>query len=202
MKVWNLKGYVFALALVSITVCAVCAYSKDVEDDLRSGIIRLHIVADSDSEDDQAVKLKVRDAVLEAVKKDEPESEAEFAETAEKTAEKVLEENGYSYGAEAEYGIFTFPEKSYRGLTLPAGEYEGVRIILGSGEGRNWWCVMYPPLCVTDGEPELDEDADSVLKSRLRPDTYDVISDGDGVKIRFKTIELLRAVIGAVNGDE
>lgn len=193
--------YMFAAALIAAVSCAVCAYSKDVEDDLKSGIVRLHIIAGSDSEYDQAIKLEVRDAVLEAVGADMPEGEAELAALAEDTANAVLDESGCGYEAEAEYGVFMFPEKTYKGLSLPAGEYEGVRVVLGSGEGRNWWCVMYPPLCVEDGEPELSEEAEAELQSRLREDTYEIIAERDNVQVKFRIAELVRKLIGAVNGE-
>ena len=195
------KVYVFAAALISAASCAVCAYSKDVEEDLRSEIVRLHIIAESDSEYDQAVKLEVRDAVLDKVRTDMPDDEAELAELAEDTANEVLSENGCAYGAKAEYGTFMFPEKPYKGLTLPAGEYEGVRVVLGSGAGANWWCVMYPPLCVEDGEPELSEEGEAELQSRLREDTYGVIAEPDGVQVKFRLAEAVRKVVGAINGE-
>lgn len=197
----KIKAYVFAAALISVMVCAVYAYSRDIGEDLENGIVRLHIIADSNSEYDQEIKLTVRDAVLEAAENARPQGEAELTALAQRTAERVLAENGCGYGAHAEYGKFMFPEKSYRGITLPAGEYNGVRVVLGSGGGKNWWCVMYPPLCVTDGEPELSEEGKSVLRSRLRDDTYDIISDGnERPAVKFRLVEAARAVIGAVNG--
>ena len=196
----GLKALVFSAAAVSLAACAVCAYSADVESDLRSGIVRLHIIAQSDSEEDQAIKLEVRDAVLKSVRGHMPETEAELAASAEEIAETVLMEKGVGYGAHAEYGVFMFPEREYKGLTLPAGEYEGVRIVLGSGSGHNWWCVMYPPLCVTDGEPGVDAGADEQLRAALRSDTYDVIAGGGDVKVKFRAVELVRSIIRAVNG--
>lgn len=199
----NIKAYVFASALLAVMVCAVCAYSHDVEEDLEKGIVRLHIIAESDSERDQEIKLKVRDAVLEAAAEVQPQGEEELTSLAERTAEQVLMENNCSYGAHAEYGSFQFPERSYRGITLPAGRYNGIRVVLGSGSGRNWWCVMYPPLCVTDGEPELSAEGEEVLRSRLRADTYDIISeDQERPVIKFRIIEAARAVIGTINSSD
>ena len=118
--------------------------------------LRLHIVANSDNAADQSVKLMVRDGILEiadeifegtltpkeAVKKAE-----EYRELFEAKANEILEENGLNYGAKAETGIFTFPEKEYGKLIYPAGEYNALRVVLGKGGGHNWWCVMYPSLC-------------------------------------------------------
>ena len=182
------KVYVFAAALISAASCAVCAYSKDVEEDLRSEIVRLHIIAESDSEYDQAVKLEVRDAVLDKVRTDMPDDEAELAELAEDTANEVLSENGCAYGAKAEYGTFMFPEKSYKGLTLPAGEYEGVRVVLGSGAGANWWCVMYPPICLPAAEKK-DE-----LEDVLEEEQVDILENQPKYEIKFKVVEIFESI--------
>ena len=127
---------------------------------------RLHILANSDSYADQQVKLKVRDAILEQTAEDfdgvfaESDAEifaAEHMEELIKTANAVLAENGFDYTASAEIGGFAFPERTYGERIYPAGEYRALRITLGEGKGHNWWCVLYPPLCVTDVETETVE---------------------------------------------
>ena len=131
---------VFLVALC-MTVC-VTAYSDGVQSDLQDNLIRLHIIADSDDDNDQAVKLKVRDAILKNVgdrlsTTDKNECRDEIINDLnefEDIANDVLRENGFSYTAHAEYGKFEFPEKTYKSMILPAGEYYGVRIVLGSGE--------------------------------------------------------------------
>lgn len=131
-----------------------------------NGIIRLHVIANSDSVEDQNLKLKVRDAVIEEVGKlDSSKSIEESREwlkshlgDLEKTAEKVIRENGYDYGASAELGVRWIPEKTYGDMYFPAGNYEALNITLGKGEGQNWWCVLFPPLClITEDEKELEE---------------------------------------------
>ena len=123
-------------------------------------ILRLHVIANSDSTEDQAVKLRVRDAVLAAV---------EAGDSAEQTrdyllshggeilaaAETTLRENGFSYSAQLMLGSYDFPDRSYGDAFFPAGEYEALRIILGDGAGQNWWCVLFPPLCIVteDAKP-------------------------------------------------
>jgi stage II sporulation protein R len=126
--------------------------------------LRLHVIANSNSTQDQQVKLKVRDAVLEATKDGilKCENAREAEEYIEKnlgiiiaTADETLAENDFDYTAGAELGRFHFPEKSYKGVTYPEGDYEALEVRLGSGEGGNWWCVMFPPLCISeisDGE--------------------------------------------------
>ena len=132
--------------------------------------LRIHIRANSNKEADQAVKYRVRDGVVEyltpAVAACETKEEAIAAVTArlpevERVAERILSENGYSYGARAKVCEESFPTRVYDGATLPAGVYDALILELGSGEGDNWWCVVYPPLCFTGGN------ANVVYKSKI-----------------------------------
>lgn len=187
--------YAFFVSLV-LSV-AVTAYSDSIQEDLQDNLIRLHIIANSDSVEDQAVKLRVRDAVL-AQMHEETQNKSRSKiinslDEIEKTANRVLEENCLDYTASAVYGKFYFPKKEYRGMTLPAGEYYGVRIVLGNGNGHNWWCVMYPPLCVSENEAGLDEDARELLENSLNHETYDIVTKSDKkVVVKFKTVELVQ----------
>lgn len=137
--------------------------------------LRLHIIANSDSEEDQAVKLKVRDAVLALVREDFSAGSREEAVTEllsrgaemQETAEQVLRVNGFDYGAQLIEGEFDFPDRVYGDELYPAGRYEALRIVLGDGEGRNWWCVMFPPLCVIEtAESPAEFNEDGTLKFR------------------------------------
>ena len=127
-------------------------------------IIRLHVIANSDSEADQAVKLKVRDALLDSFfpyteinKKEDAEQYLKLnLKKAEQIAHQILKENGFPYTARAEYGVYDFPLRTYGNLTLPAGKYYGLRIKLGKAEGKNWWCVMYPPLCFNESNTKIN----------------------------------------------
>ena len=190
---------VFLVALC-MTVC-VTAYSDGVQADLQDNLIRLHIIADSDDDNDQAVKLKVRDAILKNVgdrlsKTDKNECRDEIINDLnefEDIANDVLRENGFSYTAHAEYGKFEFPEKTYKSMVLPAGEYYGVRIVLGSGEGHNWWCVMYPPLCL-NGEA-VEQKNSEMLKNTLSDESYEIVvlseENNKIPEFKFKVVELL-----------
>ncbi|MCG0276412.1 MAG: stage II sporulation protein R [Thermosediminibacteraceae bacterium] len=130
----------------------------DVED-LSSKVIRLHIVANGDSPEEQELKLRVRDAVIKTLEKDlskvnSIEATREYIKThlkdIEEIARKEVEKSGKDYGVKALFGRFPFPVKTYGFITLPAGEYEALRIIIGKGEGKNWWCILFPPLCFVD----------------------------------------------------
>jgi stage II sporulation protein R len=130
----------------------------------RSNLIRLHVVANSDSAQDQAVKLRVRDRIIQVtepllVKVEDPALAETILmrnlELLKRTAQEELVRNGQSMPVAISLGEFSFPERIYPFGVLPAGEYKGLRIVLGKGEGKNWWCVLYPPLCL------LDKDAPS-----------------------------------------
>lgn len=132
-------------------------------DDLRHNVLRLHIIANSNSDADQAVKIKVRDRILEetsAVFEDKTNlSEAEGAveerlNDFEEIAKSVLCENGFDYGASAELGTDFFETREYESFTLPAGNYRSLIIRLGKAEGKNWWCVVFPAVCVPAASPD------------------------------------------------
>jgi len=121
-------------------------------------LIRLHVVANSDSQADQAVKLAVRDAILESsgrlFTENAPEDAMQAVQASlplfRSVAERVLAANGYDYPAKVEFGTFYFPERRYGALVLPEGDYQALRVVLGEGQGANWWCILFPPLCYLD----------------------------------------------------
>ena len=132
-------------------------------DDLRHNVLRLHIIANSDSDADQAVKIKVRDRILEETsavfenKTNLGEAESAVGERLndfEEIAKSVLGENGFDYGASAELGTDYFETREYESFTLPAGNYRSLIIRLGKAEGKNWWCVVFPAVCVPAASPD------------------------------------------------
>ncbi len=157
--------------VVILTVFAVCGCVSATKDN--SEFLRLHIRADSNSDADQAVKLKVRDAVVNYLT---PYlAEVDSAAEAEKLiksklpelkalSEKVLADNGFFYGAEAVIRTEEFPTKSYGDVVLESGYYKAVIINLGSGKGDNWWCVAYPPLCFVGEEDDGEIKYKSLIK--------------------------------------
>ena len=143
--------------------------------------LRLHVIANSDSEADQSVKLAVRDAVLEKARLRFAENDVTTADEAKEllmdmgaelyeAAESTVKAYGADSGVQLEYGAFEFPDREYNGTKYPAGEYNALRIILGEGEGHNWWCVMFPPLCIIeepDAPAEYNDDGTLQYKSFL-----------------------------------
>ena len=159
---------VLMLALVLTVGCTACQSEKTQSEQVEKPF-RLHIIANSDSKEDQAVKLEVRDAILantlEQAKdiqtKDEMKKYVEeHLPEMEQIAQDVLDQQGFSYGARAMVGVYDFPDKTYGDVTYPAGEYEALRIVLGEGEGQNWWCVIFPPLCLIDIQQSEEQQAD------------------------------------------
>ena len=195
-----MKKVMIALVISFVLTSAMNAYSEKVCGEIENSMIRLHIIANSNSDKDQNIKLKIRDEILKA------EGERLVAQTGqecegtvkdrldemEQLAEKILAENGFSYGAHAEYGRFDFPKKQYKNMILPPGKYYGVRIVLGDGKGENWWCVLYPPLCMTNGnEAVLGEKSQKLLKENLSDEAYEIITQTDGeVNVKFYVVEL------------
>ncbi len=157
-KIFSKKA--FHLALIFGLISAVLLSFADFNtacDDLRENVLRLHIVANSDSPDDQEIKLKVRDEILNESHKffkncdnieDAVVSVSGACSQIEEIANKVLEQNGFDYIAKAEIGDCYFETREYDDFTLPAGEYNSLMITLGKADGKNWWCVIFPQVCI------------------------------------------------------
>lgn len=188
----------FICAALSLACAFICllGYAEAEGERLSRDIVRLHIIANSDSDEDQALKLRVRDRLLASVspdltKDDIPQMLGEY----KRLAEEELAASGSTQSVKVEYGRFRFPTKSYGSLTYPAGKYDAVRIVLGDGAGKNWWCVLFPPLCYVRGTVDSSS-AMEELKTMLSPEDYELItSGGDGrlpVKIKFKLVEWIQ----------
>lgn len=177
-------------------------------DDVKDVLIRFHVIANSDTEEDQNLKLKLRDKVIEYYypllnnSKSIEESRKIILDNkskVEELARNFIKENGYSYSITSELSHENFPEKQYGNIVLPQGNYEAYRIIIGNGEGHNWWCVMFPPLCfidVTKGEVEEEEskkELDEVItESKQEASNEEKTLDDEDVEIDFKFIEVIK----------
>lgn len=159
--------------------------------DLSDSVFRLHILANSDSEQDQQLKIKVRDRVLEYTeelfKSSESVSQAESLtkkqlQSIANVAQKEVYDNGYDYKVKAEIKNMYFDTRYYGGVTMPSGFYDALRITIGSGSGHNWWCVMYPSLCV-GGSTDYNS-----LKENTTDSEYNMMTSG-GYEVRFKLLE-------------
>ena len=163
---------------------------------LSDKLIRLHVVADSDQPLDQAVKLRVRDAVLRRTQTllantDQPEAAIrDHLDTIRLAAQNCLKSLGRTDEVQVRFGKELFPTREYDTFSLPAGVYRSLRVQIGSGKGHNWWCVVYPSLCLTAGMDEMELAAE---QAGLTDDELRLITEADeGFTVKFKSIELLQ----------
>lgn len=184
-------SFIFCFALSILSFGTQC-------EEIRNSVFRLHVLANSDSTQDQELKLKVRDRILresewmfgenttleEAVEKSE--ANIEFLES---IAEDELLRCGYDYDVRISVENTYFNTRTYGNITLPAGNYTALRVIIGEGAGHNWWCVMFPPICVS---PSTDSVA---MEDILNKEQLDIV-EGDGYELRFKIIEYFESLFG------
>lgn len=220
--------------LLYSTWTIVSSQSKLSNDDF----IRFHVIANSDTDEDQQLKLKVRDGVLAKINNELVEEamaqelavfqtsgaavtsqmEEESSQTRvrldleqsrkyiqenlaeiEDTAERIIRENGYAYSVKAELGVKWIPQKTYGNVIFPSGNYEALNITIGTGKGQNWWCVLFPPLCLIGAEPPEDEEeaeaAQQIYKDILLDERYEPLTEErekpTTLKLKFKTLELI-----------
>ena len=181
-------------------------YTQAVSLNLSDSVFRLHIIANSDSSDDQNLKLKVRDNIIDYMNtltentsnKDEVISIASnHLNTFKEIALNTIKDNGYNYNVNIEIGNFYFPTKSYSNISFPAGNYDALKIEIGKAIGQNWWCVLFPPLCFVHSTTGLvPEDSKNILKQNMDSESYKLINEGNNnetntsdIKIKFKIIE-------------
>ena len=162
-------------------------------------VFRLHILANSDSEADQALKLKVRDKVLDysqtlfASVKTKEEAErlaAQHLDIVQEVAQEEVKKCGYSYPVSAEITKMHFDTRYYEDFTLPAGQYDALRLTIGRGEGHNWWCVMFPSLCISSPESRDDKAREALTDSE-----YEIVKS-DEREYRFFIVELFEKIFG------
>lgn len=200
----NIKKVAFVCAV--LFVCGLMYFYGRATDEQRlqreiaREVIRLHVVANSDSEEDQALKLQVKEEILELLRAQMSEDKTvgmaqqtlrDNLDEIEKTACRCLQDKGYDYEVNAELGTCYFPVKEYGDLTFPAGEYKALKVNIGKSEGKNWWCVMYPTLCFVDSTYQnVPDESKEKLKENLTEEEYDsLLTGGDEVEYGFKIFD-------------
>lgn len=165
-------------------------------------ILRFHVLANSNTSEDQSLKLKVRTMLLNTIYEDLGEK-ASLEETKdfvhshqyilERKAERFMKQFGYDYGAQLELTTCYFPTKTYGDMVFPCGTYEAVRVKIGKGKGHNWWCVLYPPLCFVDSSyAVVPETSKKILKQSIEASDYQKLKmEKPKINIRFKLIDVL-----------
>lgn len=198
LKFWShARRWELALLIgISLTLLAGLWLERE-QSGLADSVLRLHVLANSDSEADQALKLKVRDRVLEEAKAILPQSASAdeaaqvLRENLPRLAEagaQVVAREGYSYPVTAQVRDVWFPTKEYEGFALPAGQYQALRIVIGEGEGQNWWCVVFPPLCLSSTSETVQETARAAGMEEQQVAL--LTGESEGYVIKFKALEL------------
>lgn len=190
LKIWEIA------LLLGVAVCLLSgAKALHTQDELADKVVRLHVLANSDSEEDQALKLQVRDAVLDraedllAQSSSRAEAEGKLRGQLlefERLAEAVVRDSGYDYEVTAELADTEFPTREYEGFTLPAGEYLALRILIGEAAGRNWWCVVFPPLCTA---ATADVPASAMAAGFTEDEVRLITEEDQGYVLKFKAVE-------------
>lgn len=200
-------GLMTVISLMTMTIRSEAQKIENISQNYKEKLIRFHVIANSDTDEDQELKLKVRDAVIAylqpKLEKSKSIEESEIIikneyENLEEISNKVIVDNGYDYSVNIGLKYSYFPAKQYSSVVLPAGKYKALKIIIGEGNGKNWWCVMFPPLCfVDDQNGVIDEKTDKKLKEILTQEEYDLImakdkTDQQNLKIKFKITEIIQ----------
>ena len=189
-KICVLAGILISLVVTGIVVNA---KQSQMQEDLAKEVFRFHVLANSDSDEDQALKMQVKEAVIAYMQEEIPESDS--VETTKEwarshlgaivnLAKAVIREEGYDYPVMAEVTTCDFPDKTYGDITFPSGRYEALRIEIGEANGQNWWCVLYPNLCFIDAvHAVVPEEGKKDLKKVLQEDTYEMVTATSRFKI-------------------
>ena len=183
--------------LIALVICCatnINTFSKQC-DNIRDKMLRMHVIANSDSKEDQELKLKVRDAVLEEGKelfdgsitsKDAEKILVPHIEELEKVALETIKNEGFDYKVRITVGEEYFKTRTYdNSVTLPAGHYTAVKVVIGEGQGENWWCVMFPPMCLPAANAECE------LSDVLNTEETDIVINSEKYKFKFKIVEFL-----------
>lgn len=196
----RLRDFPWRRVLALFVACLVCTalWAEATQVRLASQVIRLHVLANSDSEDDQALKLQVRDRILEKTNtllqnETDPQAAAQILnrhlEDLAQTAAQEIAAQGYMYQVEVRLEQTWFPTRHYQGIALPAGDYLALRVLIGAAEGHNWWCVVFPSLCL----PAVSER--TLEASTLTPGQISLLQEEDTSYVfRFKALELWQSL--------
>ena len=200
----------FSVAIIVLLICLMALSFLPVhgEGEVYDTVVRLHVLANSDTEEDQALKLKVRDAILDAtaplVENCTTQDEAvgilnSHLADLEDTAAAIVESEGYDYPVTVLLGKEDYPTRTYEACAFPAGTYVSLRVCIGDAEGQNWWCCLFPPLCLSAATAKSEQDnEDAFIQVGLTKDQYGIITETGKTKykVRFKILEVLEDWFG------
>ena len=171
---------VLLLLILFIFISAI-SYVSAVSNNIANGVFRLHVIANSDSPEDQNLKYIVRDELIKYMNTLAKDC------TSKQEVIEIAQDNGFNYNVTVEIGNFDFPTKTYGDITLPAGTYDSLKIKIGKSEGQNWWCVMFPPLCFVDVTTGIvPEESKKEMKEAMPEEEYSLISNTNNSEVNFK----------------
>ena len=187
-----------------VSICAIC-YVNAVSYNIENNIFRLHVIANSDSEEDQKLKYMVRDNIIKYInelsvttstKQEVIDLAYENINNIQAIAQKTVMENGFNYNVNVDIGNFSFPTKNYGDISFPAGFYDALRVEIGKSEGQNWWCVMFPPLCFVDvTSGVVPEESKQIMQENLSLEEYSLISENNAeMNFKFKIVEFFKNI--------
>lgn len=202
----RIKKIAFVTAVVAVCVL-MHFYGKEMDrqemqKEIAAQVIRLHVVANSDSQEDQELKLEVKEEIVELLREELREDTSvvtaqqtlrDHLREIEEMAGRYIQERGYDYEVNAELGNCYFPVKEYGDMTFPAGEYKALKVNIGKSKGKNWWCVMYPTLCMVDSTYQIvPEESKEKLKENLTETEYEsLLTGGEEVQYGFRIVDFL-----------
>ncbi len=200
-------GYIAGMTVVTVVLFlgGIKIRQQSLQQGIAEKILRFHVLAASDTKEDQELKLKVRDAVgvymeeelADALNKSESEELVRLhLGEIEAVAEQTIKEAGYDYPVTASLAYVEFPEKTYGAYVFPAGTYEALEVVIGEGKGHNWWCVMYPNLCFSGSVYEVvDEEAEERLREVLSTEEYEAVFSSGNVKVEWKSLAFFKELV-------
>ena len=194
---------ILSFLLFLYTTISAISYGQKVSTDIANSVFRLHVLANSDSKEDQALKLKVRDSLLNYMNQicENCNSKEDAIVLVEKNKDSfkqialdTINREGYSYDVNINIGNFEFPTKNYGDISLPAGFYDALRVEIGEAKGQNWWCVMFPPLCFVDiSSGIVPDESKELIEDNLSEEEFALVSKDSSkdIKFKFKLLEFL-----------
>ena len=197
---------IIVLSCVLVLCLAICNILPiHGEEKIYESVVRLHVLANSDSDEDQELKLRVRDAILsyvspKVIDSNSREEAIEILqgelENIKKEAKRVVFEQGYEYNVEVTLTLEDYPTRNYESMSFPSGQYVSLRVLIGEAEGQNWWCVLFPPLCLSAAS-DKSENEEAFIAVGLNSDQYKIITESEDMTyyLRFKILEAIEGVI-------
>ena len=192
----------FSVFVLCVAVCDILPIHG--EEKIYESVVRLHVLANSDSEEDQKLKLKVRDAILaytspkvidSASREEAIEILQGELEELREIARSVVQSEGYDYSVDVTLTLEEYPTRNYESMSFPSGEYVSLRVMIGEAEGQNWWCVLFPPLCLSAASEKI-ENEEAFIAVGLNSEQYKIITETEDMTyyLRFKLLEAIKDI--------